>query len=526
MRKKRVLVCLTILIALILSFQTSWAQSETTAKKKLRVGMEANYAPFNWSQTTDKDGAWPISNSPGEYANGYDVYIAKRIAEGLGMELEIIKTEWDGLTPAVLSDRMDLIIAGMSPTAERKEQIDFSDRYYNSDLVIVLRNDSPFKNAKSIADFKGAKLTAQLNTFHYTVLDDMTGIDKQTAMPDFPSMISATLSGQIDGYVSERPGAMAAVASNPKLIFVGFEQGKGFNTSEEDTSVAVGLKKNSPLTPKINEILSKISEEERAATMDHMVKLNTGTEEQGFWASTQGIIKEFGPLFLKGAATTMLIAVSATLIGFLIGIVIAVIRLVPVDRARSVGKWIVFKIINFLLVLYIEIFRGTPMMIQSLLIYYGGKLFFNIDMTAMHAALLIVSINTGAYLSEVVRGGIKAIDEGQYEAAKSLGLTHAQAMKHIVLPQAIRNILPAIGNEFVINIKDTSVLNVISVTELFFVARSVAGSTYKIFQAYFVAACIYFVLTFVTTRVLLYLERRSGRQQQVFTSSTGGAFSE
>ena len=162
------------------------------------------------------------------------------------------------------------------------------------------------------------------------------------------------------------------------------------------------------------------------------------------------------------------------------------------------------------------------MMVQAMLIFYGSKLFLDIDMSAMLAAFLIVSINTGAYLAEVIRGGIISVDNGQSEAAKAIGMSHLQTMIFVVLPQAIRSILPALGNEFVINIKDTSVLNVIAVTELFFVTRSAAGKTYLTFQTFFIVSVIYFVLTFATTRLLRLVEKKmSGSDHYtVYQSST------
>ena len=223
--------------AFIFTMEVSHADGDT-----FKVGMEVNYAPFNFAQVDDSNGAVEVKNSSGEYANGYDVQIAKKIADKLGKKLEIYKIEWDGLPPALTSGKIDAIIAGMSPTAERKKEIDFTDSYYVSDLVIVLKKDSPFAKAKSISDFKGAKITGQLNTFHYSVLDQIDGLDKQSAMESFPSMISATKSGNIDGYVSEKPGAMSAVSANSDLTYVAFSKGKGFETSSEDTSIAVGLK--------------------------------------------------------------------------------------------------------------------------------------------------------------------------------------------------------------------------------------------------------------------------------------------
>ena len=236
---------------------------------EFRVGMECNYAPFNWTQTDDSNGAVPIQG--GGYAGGYDVEIAKLIAEGLGKELVIVKTEWDGPTPALTSGKIDAIIAGMSPTAERKETIDFSDNYYNSELVVVVKKDSELANAKTLNDFAGAKVTAQLNTFHYTVIEQMEGVEQQAAMETFPAMIVALSSGKIDGYISERPGAVSAVASNPELTFIEFEEGKGFIASEEDTAIAVGLVKGTDAT-QINEILNGITKEQREELMNTAVK--------------------------------------------------------------------------------------------------------------------------------------------------------------------------------------------------------------------------------------------------------------
>lgn len=241
---------------------------ETEASDTFKVGLECGYAPFNWTQTTDENGGVPIQGTK-EFAGGYDIEIAKKLAEGLGKELVIVKTEWDGLTPALLSGTIDAIIAGMSPTAERKETINFSDNYYKSDLVIIVKKDSPYVSAQSIQDFAGAKLTAQLNTFHYTVIDQIAGVDKQTAATDFPAMRVALQANTIDGYVSERPEAVSACAANPDFTFVSFEGENGFETSDDDTAIAVGLRKeDTELQSKINEILAEITDEERVEIMD------------------------------------------------------------------------------------------------------------------------------------------------------------------------------------------------------------------------------------------------------------------
>lgn len=234
----------------------------------------------------------------------------------------------------------------------------------------------------------------------------------------------------------------------------------------------------------------------------------TVTANSSFFEWVLFILQEYWPLLLRGAEVTLVISLVGTIIGFGIGILIGVIRTIPIDHNTNIFKRIIFRIVNFILLCYIEIFRGTPMIVQAMVIFYGVAMVYGIHLSTFFAGIFIVSINTGAYMAEIVRGGILSIDKGQFEAAHSIGMTHFQTMTNIVLPQAIRNILPATSNEFVINIKDTSVLNVIGVTELFFQSKSAAGTNYRYFEVFLVTCVIYFVLTFTVTRILRYLEMR------------------
>ena len=263
---------LSLLIAGVLTAAitlTGCGANEASSEDVFRVGMEAGYAPFNWTQKDDSNGAIKI-NGGAEYAGGYDVEIAKKIADSLGKKLGIVKTEWDGLVPALTSGKIDAIIAGMSPTEERKESIDFTDVYYKSDLVMLVKKGGAYENAETLKDFSGAKITAQLNTFHYSVIDQIPGVNKQTAMDNFPAMRVALETGVIDGYVTERPEALSAQMANDNFKMV--ELKEGFVTSEEDTAIAVGLKKDSELREQINEILKGISDEERLEIMDTAIK--------------------------------------------------------------------------------------------------------------------------------------------------------------------------------------------------------------------------------------------------------------
>ncbi|MFA5536418.1 MAG: amino acid ABC transporter permease [Bacillota bacterium] len=225
------------------------------------------------------------------------------------------------------------------------------------------------------------------------------------------------------------------------------------------------------------------------------------------------ILTDYWPMFIRGAGITLVISITGTIIGGVIGLGIGVVRTTPVPGKGSGNllitlKRIFLKIVNGILVSYIEFFRGTPMIVQAMVIFYGSAMLFGIHMNRLFAAIFIVSINTGAYMAEIVRGGIISVDKGQFEAAHAIGMNHFQTMINVVLPQAIRNILPATGNEFVINIKDTSVLNVISVTELYFQTKSIAGNNFRYFEAFLITCVIYFIMTFTVTRILRYIERR------------------
>ena len=220
------------------------------------------------------------------------------------------------------------------------------------------------------------------------------------------------------------------------------------------------------------------------------------------------LLQQYGGLFVKGALLTLLLALIGTFVGCIIGFVVGIIQTIPVDPNTGTVKKSFYRCVRWLLDAYVEVFRGTPMIVQAMVVYYGSMSIFNIDMSAMFAGFLVVSINTGAYMAETVRGGINSIDPGQTEAATAIGMNHFQTMRSVIIPQALRNIMPQIGNNLIINIKDTSVLNVISVTELYFSSKSAAGVYYKYFEVFFITCVIYFVMTFTVSRFLRWVEGR------------------
>lgn len=496
---------LSLFALLLLSFGFA---NRAQADEYLRIGMEAAYAPFNWTQDDDKNGAVKIEGT-NQYANGYDVQIAKQVAKALGKKPLVVKTSWNGLIPALTSGKLDMIIAGMSPTAERKKEIAFSNSYYTSEPVVLVNKDGAYANAKTLTDFKGAKITSQQGVYLYNLISQLTGAKQETAMGDFAQMRQALESGVIDGYISERPEALTAESANSKFKMIQFK--KGFEVNEEDATIAIGMRKNDNRLEQVNAAIAKISPKDQVALMDKMiqnqpVETDTSKDKTTFFGQVTKILKDNWPQFLRGAGLTLLISITGTIAGLIIGLLIGVYRTAPTAKNKSLA--LLQTLFGWFLNVYIEIFRGTPMIVQSMVIYYGTAQAFGVSIDRTIAAIFIVSINTGAYMSEIVRGGIFAVDKGQFEAATALGMTHNQTMRKVVLPQVVRNILPATGNEFVINIKDTSVLNVISVVELYFSGNTIATQTYQYFQTFTIIAVIYFVLTFTVTRILRYVERR------------------
>lgn len=226
-----------------------------------------------------------------------------------------------------------------------------------------------------------------------------------------------------------------------------------------------------------------------------------------FFERIGNILSNFYLWILKGVGYTMLVAVVGTLAGLLIGVLIGMYRTLESPKNKFLRA--LKKVGDFILSAYVEIFRGTPMMVQAMVIFWGFALLNDgatLDVTV--SGLIIVSINTGAYMAEIVRGGIISVDKGQFEGAQAIGMTHSQTMWNVVLPQALRNIMPSVANEFVINIKDTSVLNVIGFTELFFYAKTIVLNTYQTFETYLVVAVVYFILTFTITRILRLVEKK------------------
>ena len=295
----RKITCLVLAMLLTLSLAACGGKAETTATTAaassststgvedgvLTIAMECAYAPYNWTQGDDSNGAVPISNVPGSYANGYDVMIGKKIAEANGWQLEVIQSDWDSLVPGVQTGIFDAVIAGQSMTAERSEQVDFAGPYFYATIVCVTKKDSPFATAKSIRDLAGGKCTAQIATIWYDqCLPQIEGANVQTAAETAPAMLMALETGSVDFICTDMPTAQGAVAAYPDMTILDFSGTDGdFQFSDqvraENVNIGVSVKKgNTELKDKIDAVLSTMTQDDMNALMQQAIAVQPLSE--------------------------------------------------------------------------------------------------------------------------------------------------------------------------------------------------------------------------------------------------------
>ena len=262
--KMKKLMTLVLTVAMLAGCSSTPTTEEGNT---LTVGMECNYAPFNWTDVTANDDNVSIGSVG--YCDGYDVQIAKHVADAMGRELVISKMDWDALEPSLSSGNIDAIIAGMTDTEERRQNADFTTPYYQSEMVMIVRKDSNFVNAKTLAEFDGAKIQGQMNTMYDTVIDQIPNVQHQTPLENYPYLIASLNSGAVDGITAETPVGLGAVAAHPDLALVVFNEGEGFQIDISDTAVSIAVKKgNSELLDAIQKALDGINEDTRAQLME------------------------------------------------------------------------------------------------------------------------------------------------------------------------------------------------------------------------------------------------------------------
>ncbi|CAC6453341.1 ABC transporter substrate-binding protein/permease [Staphylococcus aureus] len=475
----RFILVLGLLIssAMVYINPTAHAEQNQTWEKikergELRVGLSADYAPMEFEHTV---------NGKTEYA-GVDIDLAKKIAKDNNLKLKIVNMSFDSLLGALKTGKIDIIISGMTSTPERKKQVDFSDSYMMTKNIMLVKKDK-VNEYKDIKDFNNKKVGAQKGTEQEKIAQTEIENASITSLSRLPDVILALKSGKVEGAVVEKPVAEAYLKQNPKL---GISNVK-FNEEEKDTVIAVP--KDSPkLLSQINKTIKEVKD--KGLIDKYMTNAaNAMNDDSGF-------ISKYGSFFLKGIKITILISLIGVALGSILGAFVALMKLSKI------------KIISWIASIYIEILRGTPMLVQVFIVFFGITAALGLDISALVCGTIALVINSSAYIAEIIRAGINAVDKGQMEAARSLGLNYRQTMKSVIMPQAIKNILPALGNEFVTLIKESSIVSTIGVGEIMFNAQVVQGISFDPFTPLLVAAALYFVLTFVLTRIMNMIEGR------------------
>lgn len=513
------------IFALAILFALSFTIGVFAADEKevLTVGITCDNMPFSWEQEADDNSKLVRINDSELYAYGYDVIIASRIANKCGYTLEIVKLNADDFADALNNGSVDAVMSGLDKTAENDAKVDFSVPFYYDNVVTLVNGEGSFAGAVSIADLAGANVyVTDANIGCLEQIPSATGVD----YAEMSDMLEAIVGGECDAAIVNRSYAKAALLAYSELAILDFYGTDGdYTVSAEQIEICMAVKEgNSDLLDKINYELERLSLgmnkeftfSNYDSSMHAAITLNPDfiyaePETNSFFDNIVRLIDDFGMTYLTGAGTTLLISLVGTFFGCVIGFLVGIVQTIPVDKKRdSVFKRAFLKFIRVILRTYVEVFRGTPMIVQAVFIYYGARMVFNINMGMWTAAFFIVSINTGAYMAETVRGGIMSIDAGQTEGAKAIGMNHLQTMLYVILPQTFRVIIPQIGNNYIINIKDTSVLSVISITDLFFVHKSAAGALYTFFESATIVMAIYLTMTMVTSVLLRLLEKKLG----------------
>ncbi|WP_149315697.1 ABC transporter substrate-binding protein/permease [Lentilactobacillus buchneri] len=413
---------------------------------------------------------------------GMDIDVAKKVAKDLHVKLVIKSMNFDSLLVAIQTGKADMAIGGINPTAARRQSVDFSKIYYSGGQSFLI-NSSDVNKYKSAKNLRGATIGAQTGTLQYGLAkkkipnSTVKGMDKST------DLVLALKTHKIDALGIEKPSAEAYVKNDPSLKMIS----SGYHLNKNEIGAAIAFKKGSgSLVAAVNKSIDQIKKqnltEQYLADAGKYMKVNTvNTSMFHYWK-----------YFAKGVEYTILISIVSTFFGVLIGVILALMRF-------SKQKWL-----RGLAISYTEFIRGTPLMVQVLFVYFGIGVVVNIP--ALISGMIAVSLNSGAYVAEIIRGGINSVAKGQTEAAASLGLSKGDLMRFVILPQAFKNIWPALGNEFISLIKESSIVSIIGVTDLIYQLNIVRADTYRGVMPIFVAMLLYFIMTFALTRVLNHFE--------------------
>ncbi|EFM11856.1 polar amino acid ABC transporter, inner membrane subunit [Paenibacillus curdlanolyticus YK9] len=447
--------------------------------KALVMGTSPDYPPYE-----------NVDAKHGGDIVGLDIDIAKAITSKLGCKLEISAMDFNGLIAALQTHRVDFVMSGMSVTPERKENVDFSNPYYAARNTIVSKKKKPFA---TLQELEGGKVGVQLGSTQETAIAGLKNA-KITKLNTISSLIQELKANRIDAAIVEDAVAIGYIEANADLAFT-------MIPSDDDAEgYAIAFPKGSSLVAPFNAELAELeSSGEKQKMIDSWFGQHEGAKKGNQLNLDFSILNGYVGYIVKGTLVTLLFTLVSALLGFVWG---SILSLFKISSVRPL-QWFA--------TVYTSVFRGTPLLLQLFIIYYATPQLFDYDIPALLAAGLAFGLNSAAYLSETIRGGIMAVDRGQREAAMALGIPYRTMMRSIILPQAVKNILPALVNECVALLKESSLVSVIGVQDLMRRANVVQASTFRAFEALLFAGAIYYCLVLILTSLAHLLERRLRR---------------
>lgn len=452
---------------------TSKVQAE---EKTYQIATDITFAPFEFQDVN------------GDFV-GIDMDLLAAIAKDQGFKYEVKPLGFNAAVQALESQQVDAVIAGMSITEERQKKFDFSDPYFDSGIIMAV--DSENDNITSYEDLKGEKVAVKTGT---------EGASFAESIQDQYGFQIVTFDDSANMYEDVRTGNSVAVFDDYPVLAYGIKQGNGLKSVTDKEAgasygFAVSKGQNTELLEMFNNGLTNLKASgEYQEILDKY--LETGSDEAKVDTGFFGLIKESMPSLLSGLGMTLLLTVVSLIIATILGIMFGLFRI-----AKN-------KVLSTLAIIYIDIFRGTPLIVQAFFIYFGIPAALDFRISAVAAGLITLSLNAGAYMAEIVRGGIQSVDKGQMEAARSLGLPYGKAMAKVVLPQAVQLMIPSFINQFVITLKDTSILSIIGINELTQSGKIIIARNLESFQMWLIVGIMYFIVIIILTKVSNVLERR------------------
>jgi His/Glu/Gln/Arg/opine family amino acid ABC transporter permease subunit len=470
---------LSAVILLTTGLQTTQTVNadEVTTKvyEKLVLGTSAEFPPYEFHKEIDGK----------DQIVGFDIAIAKRIAEDLGAELVIEDMGFDSLLSALQSGRVDFVISGLTPTEERRKSIDFSDDYYIAHQAIVVRAEDK-DQFPTMKDLENEKIGVQKGSIQEEIGMAIPNA-KLTSLDKIPDLILQLETNRINAIIVEDTVAAGYLDSEIVLADAIPE--------DSESLAAIGVQKgNIDLLNSINETLTTLKSSGEIDAMVKEASLIAADKQKS--DNILDIAWKYRSYYAQGIGYTLLLSALGVLFGFIIGLFISLLRMTNIGLVKWLGT------------AYVEILRGTPMLVQLMIIHYGLALTMGINLSPLQSGIITLSINSSAYLAEIFRAGIQGVDRGQMEAARSLGMKRGTAMRYIILPQAFKAVLPAIGNEFITIIKESSIISVIGMADIMYQAGVVKNITYQGLSPFIIAAAIYFVMTFTLSKILSVVERK------------------